>query len=263
MLGRRAAWLAGLAVAGDPFLVFFSSLLLTETLFVGALIWLWGLMWWRLRSAEPGGWRSWLTIGGLAALCIYVRESSAGLMVLMLAVAALMKVVRRPPAGPVAGWLMRLGGAGAVVVLALLPWAARNASVTGDWCWLTHRGGISLYDGVGPQAQGDSNLGDIKQMPAVAGLDEVAWNRFFLDESWRAIREDPARIARLAVVKWQRLWNPPAQRQQLPVAGGTLDRGGLDHSDVHGGGRRRYPAGAGERASGGGWRCGCSCRPAT
>ncbi len=80
--------------------------------------------------------------------------------------------------------------------------------MTGDWCWLTHRGGISLYDGVGPQATGESNLGDVKAMPAVAGLDEVEWNRHFMTESLRSMREDPGRIFVLAVRKLARTWNP-------------------------------------------------------
>ena len=95
-----------------------------------------------------------------------------------------------------------------MVVASLVPWAARSRYVTGDWCWLTHRGGISLYDGVGPQATGESNLGDIKAMPAVAGLSEVEWNRWFLKESFRAMREDPGRILRLAGIKLARTWNP-------------------------------------------------------
>ena len=47
-----------------------------------------------------------------------------------------------------------------------------------------------------------------KQMPAVRGLDEVAWNRFFLRESLHALRTDPARIVRLAGIKLGRMWNP-------------------------------------------------------
>ncbi len=44
LFNRRVGLLAGLLVAFDPFLVFFSSLLLTETLFVAVLVGLWWLM---------------------------------------------------------------------------------------------------------------------------------------------------------------------------------------------------------------------------
>jgi hypothetical protein len=80
--------------------------------------------------------------------------------------------------------------------------------VTGDWCWLTHRAGISLYDGVGPQALGTSDLGDVKQSEAVRGLDEVAWNRYFFDHAVAAIKTDPERVLKLAGVKLTRMWNP-------------------------------------------------------
>ena len=202
MFDRRAAWIAGLMLAFDPFMVFFSSLLLTETPFVTVLVLLWGTGWPILRAGGKGvsAWR-WLAVGLLSALCVYVRVSSLGLIVTVVALWWIVGRCRRQ---------VLLGGIGVLltVVVALLPWALRNQRVTGHLCWLTHRGGISLYDGVGPQAQGDSNLGDIKQMPAVRGLDEVEWNRYFMDESVRAIRDDPGRILRLTVVKWSRMWNP-------------------------------------------------------
>jgi hypothetical protein len=96
----------------------------------------------------------------------------------------------------------------AVIPAALLPWAVRNARVAGDFCWLTHRGGVSLYDGVGPQATGKSDLAGVYRMPAVQGLGEVEWDRYFREKSWEQIRADPGRVARLALVKINRTWSP-------------------------------------------------------
>ncbi|MHC4696305.1 MAG: glycosyltransferase family protein [Planctomycetota bacterium] len=202
LFGRRVGLVAGFWVALDPFMIFFSSLLLTETLFTAALLGLWWVVLPALspngRSAPPG---QWIAIGIVAALCVYLRESSLGLVAVLLAFAVICRGFdRRVLIGAVL--------TGLTVVIALVPWAARNHRVTGKWCWLTHRAGVSLYDGVGPQADGSSNLGDIQQMDAVRGMDEVAWNQYFLDESIRAIREDPARIARLAGTKLARTWNP-------------------------------------------------------
>jgi hypothetical protein len=45
-------------------------------------------------------------------------------------------------------------------------------------------------------------------MDAVRGLDEVAWNAYFLSESAKAVGDDPVRIIRLAWTKLLRLWNP-------------------------------------------------------
>ncbi|MFQ5494423.1 MAG: glycosyltransferase family 39 protein [Phycisphaerae bacterium] len=196
---RVGLW-AGVMVALDPFLVFFSTLVLTETFFITALL---GLGWLsagclRDRAAST---RRWVGLGVTAALCVYLRESSLGLVLLLLGLIALhLRCDRRA-----------LGGAllaGSLVVLSLVPWGVRNGLLLGDWCWLTTRAGISLYDGVRPNATGESDLGTIKQMPAVVGLSEVEWNRYFLRQSIQAIKAEPSRIAKLAAVKLGRMWNP-------------------------------------------------------
>ena len=199
--GRKAGLLAGLLVAVDPFLVFFASLLLTETLFITALCGLWLAGWRILRRDGAPALTSWLIVGLLSALCVHLRESALGLVLIW---ALYLAAVRGSTRTAWVGFALTV----VIVVAALFPWALRNRLVTGRWCWLTNRAGISLYDGVGPQAAGRSNLGDIKQMPAVRGLDENAWNRYFLDEAIRSIRSDPGRIVRLAGVKIARTWNP-------------------------------------------------------
>ncbi|MFQ5413866.1 MAG: hypothetical protein ACE5E6_05350 [Phycisphaerae bacterium] len=146
-------------------------------------------------------WRRWLAACVAAVACVYLRESSVGLLFVLGMYVVWARGLRRRV-------VMRLGVAVVVVVAALMPWAVRNGRVTGDYCLLTHRAGISLYDGVGPQASGASDLGDIKHMPAVAGLSETEWNRYFLDASVRAIRSDPVRILRLVPIKLARMWSP-------------------------------------------------------
>jgi 4-amino-4-deoxy-L-arabinose transferase-like glycosyltransferase len=202
LAGRRIGIIAGLMVALDPFLIFFASLLLTETLFITALCGLWWLLARVIRGGHGQSFvATWSAIGALASLCVYARESSLGLIVAALIFTVLM---RRFDRRVLAGTAIALG----VVVVSLIPWAVRNHSLTGDWCWLTHRGGISLYDGVGPRATGKSDLGDIKQSPAVRDLGEAEWDRYFRREAIAAIKADPARVLRLASVKLLRMWNP-------------------------------------------------------
>ena len=203
LFDRTIGMWAALAVAIDPFLIFTSSLLLTETFCAAALL----ALWWAtvpLLNEPPTGrhaWSRWLGVGVLAAAAVYVRPSNLGLVVaLVVFVGSARRWRGRMVVGAVA--------VGAVVTAALVPWAVRNHKVTGEWCWLTNRGGISLYDGVHPGADGSSDLGDIKQMPAVAGLKEGEWNRYFFRESLRLIREDPGRVVGLAGVKLRRMWNP-------------------------------------------------------
>jgi hypothetical protein len=202
LFDRRTAWLAGLAAALDPFGIFFASLLLTETLFLLAA----GALWWWAAHTMLGCTREPATgrmaiLGVLAAAAIHVRESTLGLVVLLFALILVPAGARR------ARWKGAAVGLG-IVVLALLPWTARNRAVIGEWCWTTTRFGISLYDGVGPAASGASDLGDVKAADAVAGLPEREWNAWFVAESKKAIFADPVRIVRLGFVKLTRMWNP-------------------------------------------------------
>jgi hypothetical protein len=138
--------------------------------------------------------------GLLGALCVHLRESAL-LLVILLAID--LAVVRRDRAAVLGAVSVLL-----IVVFALVPWAHRNNRVIGEWCWLTTRAGISLYDGVRPGATGASDLADIKNAPELRGLSETEWNQHFLRKARRAIAEDPNRIIRLGFVKLGRTWNP-------------------------------------------------------
>ncbi len=211
LLDRRAGMIAALIVSVDPGLVGLSSLLLTETPFICALLALWWVGQPLVRVGREGHLRTWIATGLLAALCIYIRPSAAALAIVwVLFLLLCQRKVER-------SWL-RAAIALTIVLLALVPWAWRNQRTTGHWCWLTHRMGISLYDGVGPDATGAGDLGQIKQMSEVAGLDEVAWNSWFLAESWASIRSDPARIAQLAGVKLARTWSPILHAEEYSSA---------------------------------------------
>ncbi|MEK7756965.1 MAG: hypothetical protein AAB385_07110, partial [Planctomycetota bacterium] len=83
LFDQRTGLIAGFLVALDPFLTFFSSLLLTETPFVTALVALWWMLWPMTRrdlvrdsNLAPGGFGRWIVVGLLSAVCVYLRESS-------------------------------------------------------------------------------------------------------------------------------------------------------------------------------------------
>ncbi len=206
---RLASWrtgmLAGLITACDPGLVGSAGLLLTETLFVTLVAWWWLVGWPLGRRGNVGRW---LAVGVLAAAAVNARPSTLILVPLWSAwIWGRRRFARRAAAGPV--FVV------AFVVLSLVPWGYRNLKVTGHWCWLTTRAGISLYDGVRPGATGASDLGDVKDSPTVRGLNEHAWDRFFSDAAWQAMRDDPGRIVRLGVVKLARTWSPFLHADEL------------------------------------------------
>lgn len=201
LAGRRAGVLAGILVAFDPFLIFFSSLLLTETMAITVLCALWFFLVKILSAKAPASWDNWLCVGIASAIGVYLRESNLGLIL----VSIIFTVAVRK-------WSKSAWQGGAIALLcvavALFPWAFRNYRVLGEWCWLTTRGGISLYDGVGPQATGASDLGPIQSSGEAAVLSETQWNQHFKQKAWIAIRNDPNRILRLAATKLSRMWNP-------------------------------------------------------
>jgi hypothetical protein len=193
--------LAGLAAVFDPFLLFFSGLLLTETLFAVVLTVAWLVLVSMCRPNRRLGILAALLAGLALWACIMLRPSAAVLV--PLAVIAVVICRRFDKGGLVAAVVMV-----AVVGLGLSPWAARNHAVIGQWQWLTTRGGISLYDGLQPGATGASDLADTKTMPQVQGLGEVEWDRYFRDQAWSAVRENPGRLVRLAWLKFRRTWSP-------------------------------------------------------
>lgn len=192
----QVSLLAGLLVAFDPFLVYFNKLLLTESLFTCALCAALYVAWRTTRRELACGWFRWMVAGVLFGLCIYLRPSSAGLVVCW----CLFTLVRRRfDRGGLAG----VCGLAATVMFLLLPWAVRNQSVLGERIWLTTRAGISLYDGVRPGADGASDLAAIKD----TGQSELEWNETFKAQARREMRDQPGRILRLAGLKFLRTWN--------------------------------------------------------
>ncbi|GJM26061.1 MAG: membrane protein [Phycisphaerae bacterium] len=190
---------AGLIVAFDPTLVGSASLLLSETVAVTFLAGLWWVAW-PLRQSRVSSPLRWLAAILLSILVIYAKEST---LILVAALLGYIVFARRDRTG-----IIGAAASVACIIIALLPWAYRNKQATGDWIWLTSRGGISLYDGVHPGATGASDLGNIKSAPEVANFSEAEWNRHFKAEAWKHILDDPIRILRLSWVKFARTWSP-------------------------------------------------------
>lgn len=196
--GDVCGLIGGMLIALDPSLCGSASLILSEAIFVSGVALTWWLAW-PLLEGRHEKWR-WVATGLAAAGCVYLRESSL-LMVLLLAVVIALQ--RRDRTGLVGSTAIL-----ALVVASLAPWAYRNHRVLGEWRWLTTRGGISIYDGVRPGATGASDLAEVKNSPEVAGLSEIEWDRYFRVRSREAILESPGRILRLAWTKFLRTWSP-------------------------------------------------------
>lgn len=235
-IGEGAGLSAALLSAVSPVLVGFTPLVLSETLFAACLLA-------SLIAIGAVGRRCGLSLGagsgregttganGAGTATDPRRLSGAGLAVLAGILIGLACYVRPSwlLAAPVyAGllvllshfrWLAVLYGAlliiGAVGVLA--PWGLRNQRVTGHFVLTTLWAGPSLYDGLNPEANGDSNMTfyDRDDLMGAHGLSEYEVDRHYRNAAWQFVRDNPGRALQLACIKLGRFWSPVPNADQF------------------------------------------------
>ena len=206
-LGRVSSAVAATLVALNPFLVYFSGLILTETLFTAMLAW--GMV--MLvppphvppRRGHPLVWLAGVCLLGLSVL---VRPGAVGIPVVL---AILSAFVNRRDSEPYHRWRLPVGATSLLLtVLILLPWAYRNHRVVGRWVWTTTNGGITAYDGFNPDADGSSDQSFVKSMPQLASMGEVGRSDYLAAKARQYARENPARVVELVARKVARTWSP-------------------------------------------------------
>ncbi len=205
------ALLAGGLVALNPWMVYFSSLLLTETLFTAMLVW--GMVLLSLRwPARRGG-----LIAGmlLLAASLYVRPSAV-LLPMLLTFAAVL--ANRPESRPYhsqrklifrEALILAVLAAG-LTGLFLLPWGIRNRlhPNVNTWIWTTTNAGFTAYDGLRPGATGASDQTFVQDMPELQAMSEVERSAYLKGRARHAAAEDPGRLIGLTLRKVARTWSP-------------------------------------------------------
>lgn len=217
-LREREALFASALVALNPWLIFYTGTLLSETLYIAMLSWGLCLL---CRQGRDALGKSFF--GGLALLAMgaMVRPSGLGLVPLAGAMGVLACAGRVP--GAHAGdpgirlWKLRVRAmvmavvAGLILLLAIfLPWSVRNyvQPGIGRWVWTTTNAGVTAYDGFGPGADGASDQsGFLAQMPELKGMGEVQRSDYLAGKASSAIRSDPGRAIRLGWQKITRTWS--------------------------------------------------------
>ncbi len=145
--GRTAAWSAGLLAASAwPLLHYGRELLLTSlaVFLVALLLFAWD------RTTPVSSQRRWFALGVLAALCALTWSSLAVLTPLAAAGAAI------EPAPTTGRRVRRALAVLAGFALLALPVAARNLARSGELVLLASQGGINLWIGNNPEADGMS-----------------------------------------------------------------------------------------------------------
>lgn len=201
-----AAW-----AAASPTMIGFTPILLSETLFAAtlgaALVVFAKVLPTLLRSAVDvplSGRDRGLAVlaGGTSGLATLVRPS--WLLALPLAYGLLLILSRRRWAVMQSGLLAAAG-----LLVVLLPWGIRNHRATGHFVLTTLWAGPSLYDGLNPQADGDSNMAFYDRDNLLGrGLSEYEVDRHYRRLAWRFAAENPGRAAELAIAKLARYWKP-------------------------------------------------------
>ncbi len=197
-LGRRAALLAGLLLALDPFSIFFANLLLTEVAFTCVAVGLTLAVWRLLRN--PRSAAALISVALLGGAAVFTRPSSLGWVGALWVVLAIFG-----PSRPRA--MAQVFLCATALAVLLVNWGARNQRVIGEYALLSTNGGVTLYDAQGPQADGSSNQAFLREMPELEGLNEPQRDRRLRELAVTQMRSDPARVARLAWVKFLRTWS--------------------------------------------------------
>jgi 4-amino-4-deoxy-L-arabinose transferase-like glycosyltransferase len=205
-LGKGPSLIAAAAVAFNPFMIYFSSLLLSETLYTALLVW--GCV---LVVRHPN-----FLFGGIVlALSVLVRPSAVALPVLLGIVSVFVNYVPGLIEGK-RSWLRLPVGTTMVVlvVIVLFPWALRNKIRLGQWVWLTTNGGVTRYDGFNPDATGasDQRFLNAPEFRVLRHVSEVERDEYLSQQAGIWIREtlqhDPLRLVRLTAIKIARTWSP-------------------------------------------------------
>lgn len=202
-LGFSPSLLATAFVAFNPFLIYFSGLILTETLFTAMLVWSIVLLTSRVH---------WIWPAILLVASIHVRPSAIALPVILIFLARYSGT--RQGEGRWT-WLCSAGATVVLIVLVLFPWALRNRLILGQWIWTTTNGGFVAIDGFHPAASGASDQGFLSRPPWSDRLKarcEVGRNALLTREARRwtldTLRDDPLALACLTAAKVARTWSP-------------------------------------------------------
>ncbi len=217
LLGRqlfdeRVGLIACGLTAISPVMTGFSVLLLSETVFALTLtLSLWcAAKWLPVESRCPV---TWVILTGVSiALATYMRPSwlLAGPMLAVLVVC--LGKPRSRACLQAAVMLLALFGA-------LLPWAWRNHAVCGHWVFTTLWSGPSLYDGLNPDANGDSNMEFFDRDNLMAKMTEWDVDQHYKAEAWRYAAKNPGHAIELTFRKLWRYWKPWPSAEQF---GGVL-----------------------------------------
>jgi 4-amino-4-deoxy-L-arabinose transferase-like glycosyltransferase len=236
LFDERTALIAGAIAAVYPEAIALSVFVLSEAPLCPLLVWqlvAWTKAW-RTAGVSPadpnaGGTPAvrWAVLAGvLAGLATLMRPSwllfvpFAGLIGIGGALITSRNATEGVPYSALRRQLAITGVMLAALCLTLLPWWIRNYAVAGRFVPTTLQVGASLYDGLGPQATGASDMRFVPPFVAEqhasdaasdtdpSGTFEDRLDRRMRDASLAWAAKNPGRVIQLVGIKFLRMWNP-------------------------------------------------------
>lgn len=213
---QAAGLIAALLVSFNPYLIYFSGLILSESLFTACLFW--SILLLVPRDGASGRWR-WIGATLLLIAGVYIRPSGLLLPILLplVAIWAGWAISTQLSANYRPGRSYRfyhLAAATlfctAMLLIALFPWAYRNSKMLGHYIWTTTNQGITAYDGWNPQATGASDQSFITHMPQLKQMGELERSIYLQALAREYIQSHPGRSVELGIHKIARTWSPVA-----------------------------------------------------
>ncbi len=196
-------WAAAVTSA-SPVLALFSALILSESTFAAALTAsLVLLVRLHRRLRQPPSAREWklAILAGLGiGLATYLRPT--WLLIAPISAGLLLLGQDFPRRARAAAFIC-LG-----TYAVLLPWALRNQAVTGHFTFTTFWVGPSLYDGLNPMANGDSNMTFFDEENLLGRMSEYEMDREYRRRAWKYAWDHPGRAVELMAIKLVRYATP-------------------------------------------------------
>lgn len=101
------------------------------------------------------------------------------------------------------------------LAVAMSPWTIRNAIVTGHPIPTTLWVGPSLYDGLHPNATGESDMTFFDTEQLMSRMSEYEMDQDYRRRAWAFVATNPAKTVWLAGVKQLRYWSPAPNSEQF------------------------------------------------
>ena len=236
LLGRqlfdeRVGLIACGLTAVSPVMIGFSVLLLSETLFALTLtlsVWC-AAKWLSADSRQPTADSRyavfWSVFTGVSiAIATLVRPSWLLAGPILASVVIALSFRKRYHGQRLSVFGVRLEAVVMLLALfgALLPWAWRNHSVCEHWVFTTLWSGPSLYDGLNPEANGDSNMEFFDRDNLMAKMSEWDVDQHYKSEAWRYAAKNPGHAIELTFRKLWRYCKPWPSAMQFGGLGPAL-----------------------------------------